>query len=630
VARTFAALMDEHASALVGRDRERAQLAALLDDGAPPVAVVHGLAGVGKSALLRAFAVDARAQGATVQWLDGATMEPTPRGFLGAFGAAAGVDVAAVADVASVLEAAAPAVVVLDSAERLRLIDGWLRLTLLPALPVGATVVAAIRELPGVWRQGLGPLLQDLRLENLSPADAAELLRRAGIQGPAAAAAQRLAHGHPLSLRLAIAALASEPTLPPAEAVMRPVISELAATYLDRLDPATQRVLQAASVVRRVTVPLLAAMVPDAPAEASFARLRSLSFVRLNEDGLDLDDTVREVTRTLLRAADPAAELTYRRRAWQELRQELRDDGPQRGWRTTADLLYLVENPTVHDAFFPGGAEAHSVESAGADDGDAVRRIAAGDPLVDRWWRMLPESFRVVRDPTGVVVGFETICQLQDIPHALAAGDPVVEAWRAHLRADPLPRGAAVLGVRFSPVGPDATDPASAMAALWLDVKRDYLELRPRLRRVYVWGPGSTRVPAPLALLGFVPLPEGTGSVMLDFGPGSIDGWLTDVVGRELRDEEDAHLDAAGRELVLDGRRVELTKLEAGVLAYLREREGEPVAREALLRDVWGYEWTGGSNVIEVTVSGLRRKLGDRAGALETVRGVGYRLRSLE
>jgi DNA-binding response OmpR family regulator len=65
------------------------------------------------------------------------------------------------------------------------------------------------------------------------------------------------------------------------------------------------------------------------------------------------------------------------------------------------------------------------------------------------------------------------------------------------------------------------------------------------------------------------------------------------------------------------------------VLAYLRSREGQAVERAALLRDVWGYEWTGGSNVVEVAVSGLRRKLGARAAALETVRGVGYRLRGL-
>ncbi len=44
---------------------------------------------------------------------------------------------------------------------------------------------------------------------------------------------------------------------------------------------------------------------------------------------------------------------------------------------------------------------------------------------------------------------------------------------------------------------------------------------------------------------------------------------------------------------------------------------------------MWGYDWTGGSNVVDVVVSALRKKLGDRAGRLETVRGVGYRLMPL-
>ena len=80
---------------------------------------------------------------------------------------------------------------------------------------------------------------------------------------------------------------------------------------------------------------------------------------------------------------------------------------------------------------------------------------------------------------------------------------------------------------------------------------------------------------------------------------------------------------------MLDGERVDLTRLELEVLVYLRERDGAAVSRERLLQDVWGYEWTGGSNVIEVAISGLRKKLGPRAAALETVRGLGYRLGSL-
>ena len=105
-------------------------------------------------------------------------------------------------------------------------------------------------------------------------------------------------------------------------------------------------------------------------------------------------------------------------------------------------------------------------------------------------------------------------------------------------------------------------------------------------------------------------------------------GWLSALAARDLPVEATV-LDEDARELVLDGRRVALTKLECDVLRYLRDREEQPVARSTLLRDVWGYEWTGGSNVVEVAVSGLRRKLADRAPALETVRGVGYRLRGL-
>ena len=53
------------------------------------------------------------------------------------------------------------------------------------------------------------------------------------------------------------------------------------------------------------------------------------------------------------------------------------------------------------------------------------------------------------------------------------------------------------------------------------------------------------------------------------------------------------------------------------------------VRRETLLREVWDHEWPGDGNVLESVVSALRRKLGYRARALETVRGAGYRLRPL-
>jgi DNA-binding response OmpR family regulator len=114
---------------------------------------------------------------------------------------------------------------------------------------------------------------------------------------------------------------------------------------------------------------------------------------------------------------------------------------------------------------------------------------------------------------------------------------------------------------------------------------------------------------------------------MLDFGPASVDGWLARLVATELEIQNDGLLDAAARELVVNGRRVSLTKLEFGVMEYLEQQSGKAVPRIALLENVWEQHYDGGSNVVDVVIRSLRKKLGDRASMIETVQGVGYRLR---
>jgi DNA-binding response OmpR family regulator len=133
--------------------------------------------------------------------------------------------------------------------------------------------------------------------------------------------------------------------------------------------------------------------------------------------------------------------------------------------------------------------------------------------------------------------------------------------------------------------------------------------------------------------LGFVPLPEtielddvAYHSVQIDFGPSSIDGWLARLAANELLIEPDSLLDPIDRQLVLDGRRIDLTRLEFDVLDYLSQRQPKVVERSDLLRDVWGYTHVG-SNVVDTVVRSLRRKLGEHASMIETVRGRGYRLR---
>ncbi len=84
-------------------------------------------------------------------------------------------------------------------------------------------------------------------------------------------------------------------------------------------------------------------------------------------------------------------------------------------------------------------------------------------------------------------------------------------------------------------------------------------------------------------------------------------------------------LDAAGRTVTLHGAPVTLTRREFDLLQYLMEHANHVLTREQLLSQVWGYDYAGETNAVDVYVSFLRNKLG--AGVIETVRGVGYIMR---
>ena len=83
-------------------------------------------------------------------------------------------------------------------------------------------------------------------------------------------------------------------------------------------------------------------------------------------------------------------------------------------------------------------------------------------------------------------------------------------------------------------------------------------------------------------------------------------------------------LDLRTRRAVHDGRLVDLTAREFTMLETLMRHSGQVLSREQLLAHVWGYDYDPGSNVVEVYVRYLRRKLGSET--IETVRGMGYRL----
>ena len=89
-------------------------------------------------------------------------------------------------------------------------------------------------------------------------------------------------------------------------------------------------------------------------------------------------------------------------------------------------------------------------------------------------------------------------------------------------------------------------------------------------------------------------------------------------------------MDLLRRTVTRDAEPVHLSAKEFDLLAFFLEHPGSALSREQILNGVWDYDHDPGTNVVDVYVGYLRRKLGrpDRPAPIETVRSVGYRLRA--
>jgi two-component system OmpR family response regulator/two-component system copper resistance phosphate regulon response regulator CusR len=90
----------------------------------------------------------------------------------------------------------------------------------------------------------------------------------------------------------------------------------------------------------------------------------------------------------------------------------------------------------------------------------------------------------------------------------------------------------------------------------------------------------------------------------------------------------DLHLSLATKRLTLAGRVIDLTPTEFSMLELLMRYHGQVVTRKMLCEHVWGFDWDGPTNVIEVHINRLRGKLdrGRQESLIHTVRGRGYAL----
>jgi hypothetical protein len=250
----------------------------------PAVVHVHGLGGIGKSVLMNAFVERVRGKRVPVVSLDCRIVEPSERGFLNDLGTQLGEDTSSIQKATSLLASLGDRVVLaLDSYERFRAMDTWFRGSFLPAMNEGIRVFFFGRDAPvPIWL--IAPewqnLFHSITLGPLADEASAELLRRSGLKETDITRIVRFAHGNPLALRLAAAAVLERPELDLEKITSQTVITELTKTWIsDVRDPATRSALEGFSVVRRLNNSLLKFILPSIDSDAVYSCLQQLTFV---------------------------------------------------------------------------------------------------------------------------------------------------------------------------------------------------------------------------------------------------------------------------------------------------------------------------------------------------------------
>ncbi|MEW2547865.1 ATP-binding protein [Streptomyces sp. NPDC047002] len=413
--------------AFVGRQEERDVFASALAeaDGSPGVFYVHGIGGVGKSALLRQLSDDARAAGRVVTEIDGRLLDVSPPAFLAAVGS--------IAD---------GTVLVVDTFEYCQDLETWLREVFLPGLPHDCLVLVASRFPPDpAWTSDLAwsEALYVMPLGNLHPGECAALMERKGVPERLRPALVGFSDGHPLALSLASEVAvrddAGHPTWKPGQDVVSVLLPRLVGEVPS---PQHRNALAVCALAEFLTEDLLRAVLPAGEAADLFAWLTSLPFTELSSGGVFPHDVVRNALESDLQWRDQQSYAALHQAVRHHLTARVQAES---GARATHGLLFLLRRSPVMAQFF----HWHQPDNLFGDryrDADRQRILDLAEEMegpelagiASYWLDHSPESFEVYRRAsTGRPVGFSAWLKLTAPRASDRTVDPVVDAAWAHV-----------------------------------------------------------------------------------------------------------------------------------------------------------------------------------------------------
>jgi hypothetical protein len=449
----------------VGRTEERAlfesALASLTTTELPfHVLYVFGPGGVGKTALLIEFAHMAEQAHVPAIYIDGRNVEPSPECFVDTLQGAMNL-----APSASPLQALAsrpgPSVILIDTYETLRPLDGWLRTVFLPELPQTVLVVLASSNPPSLgWRTDPGwqALIRFVPLRNLAPEESQVYMAGHGIPADQQPAILGFTHGHPLALSLIVDTFAQRQNVRFQPEAAPDVIQTLLERLVQKVPgPAHRTALEACALVRVVTEGLLANMLAAPDAHELFEWLRGLSFIETSQEGLFPHDLVREALAADLRWRNPDWHAELHRRARTYYAHRVQQTSGYAQQRVIFDYAFLHRDNAVIRPFFEWQASGRALTDTmrGGDlpaleamvtahEGRASARLAA------HWFRRQPGCVLVFRDGQGQPGGFMAKVALHEAAPDDIDADPAAQAaWRYLQGNAPLRSGEGATLFRF-------------------------------------------------------------------------------------------------------------------------------------------------------------------------------------